>query len=190
MIFKGYLSDIGFQTFYVSKEQSNCPLIADMIRVDRKLKELDLLKNSSEVISFSYGKRMIINSNMKNLGDMSRDDILEIVDYDPVKKIVLTIGRGKPGIETPVHWIIHHARDDINAIIQLNGEKLVERFSNILPSTDIEQPSGTLEQAMEVLKTLRNSKDVVIKNKGVLFVGTSLKEVENLFFNKYRELKL
>ena len=179
--------NLSFQTFFVSREQSNCPLVSDIIRIGKKFEEHGLLKNNSGVISLGYGKRIIVNENNMDLGNLKRENILEIVDYDPVKKIVLAIGQKEPCIETSVHWLIHHARDDVNAVIQLNGEKLIERFSKNLPTTEKEYPSGSLELAKEILKTLRTSKSIVIKNKGVLFVGASLKEVEDLVLKTYEE---
>jgi ribulose-5-phosphate 4-epimerase/fuculose-1-phosphate aldolase len=172
--------NIAFQTFFASKEQSNCPLISHIVRISKKLKEMDLLKDGSGIVSLGYGKRVLINGNDVSLGDVGKEDIIEIVDYDPVKRIVLTIGNMEPNIETPVHWLIHHAREDVNMVVQINSKKLVEKFAKKLPSTEKEWPSGSLELAKEVLKTLRTGKIILIKNKGILFVGRNLKEVEDL----------
>jgi len=181
------LPNISFQTFFASREQSNCPLIPDIVRVGKKLKEMGLLKEGAGVVSLGYGRRVLINGNEKSLGDVGREDILEIVDYDPVKRVVLTIGEKEPHVETPVHWLIHHARDDVNAVIQIDNKKLAEKLSKKLPTTEKEWPSGTLELAKEILKTLRTSKGILIKNKGALFVGTSLKEVEDAIIKTCEE---
>jgi len=180
---------ISFQTFYASKEQSNCPLIPDIVRIGKKLKEMGLLKGGAGVASLGYGRRILINAGEKSLGDVGREDVLEVVDYDPVKRVVLTIGDKEPNAETPVHWLIHHARDDVNAIVQINSKKIAERFSKKLPTTEKEWPSGTLELAKEILKALRTSKGILIKNKGAIFVGTSLKEVEDLILKNYEGTK-
>jgi len=180
-------SNLSFQTFFASKEQSNCPLIPHIVRIGKKLKEMGLLKDGSGVVSLGYGKRVLINGNDVSLGDVRGEDILEIVDYNPVKRIVLTIGDKEPNVETPVHWLIHHAREDVNAVVQINSKKLVEKFSKKLPSTEKEWPSGTLELTKEILKTLRTGKIILIKNKGILFVGRNLKEVEDLIVKTYEE---
>jgi len=174
------LPSINFQTFFASREQSNCPLIPDIVRIGKKLKEMGLLKDGTGVVSLGYGRRVLINRNEKSLGDVGREDILEIVDYDPVKRVVLAIGDKEPHVETPVHWLIHHARDDVNAVVQINSKKLAKRLSKKLPATEKEWPPGTFELTKEILKTLRTGKGILIKNKGALFVGNSLKEVEDL----------
>ena len=175
----GNLKNSGVQTLFVSKEQSNCPLIPDIVRFGKKFKDLGLLEDNTEaVVSLKYGKRLLINVSSSNIGNIQINDILEIVDYNITKKIILAIGSKNPHIETPVHWLIHHARDDVNAVIHLNSEKLADRLAKKLPSTEKEKPPGTFELAKEILKILQKSKNLVIKKSGVIFVGNSLKEAE------------
>jgi len=174
------LTNLDVQTLFVSKEQSICPLIPDIVRFGKKFKDLGLLEDTTgAVVSLKYGKRILINGSSSNIGDIQIEEILEIVDYNPTKKIILAIGSKNPPIETPVHWLIHHTRDEANAVIQLNSKKLAESLEKKLPTTEKEKPPGTFELAKEVLKILRTSKNLVIKNCGVLFVGNSLKKTED-----------
>ena len=176
----GNLTNLNVQTLFVSKEQSICPLIPDIVRLGKKFKDLGLIEGTTTaVISIKYGKRLIINGSSSNIGDIKIEDILEIVDYNPTKKIILAIGSKKPPIETPVHWLIHHTRDEVNAVIHLNSEKLAGILAKKLPTTEKEKPPEPFELAKEVLKILRTSKNLVIKNSGVLFVGNSLKKAED-----------
>ncbi|MDH7517599.1 MAG: class II aldolase/adducin family protein [Candidatus Thermoplasmatota archaeon] len=178
-----------FQTFFVSREQSNCPILPEMIKLGKNLKEKGLLKDTKGIISLGYGRRVLINSNNLDIGNIKKEDILEVVDYDPAKKNLLVIGQNEPNIETPVHWIVISARNDVNAIVQLNNEKLAEKFEKKLPTTEKEQPPGTLELAKEVLKTLRKGKNIVIKNKAIFFVGASFKEIEESIIKIFEENK-
>ena len=66
---------------------------------------------------------------------------------------------------------------------------LAEKLEKKLPLTEKEYPLGTLEEAKEILRILRDSKSVIIKNQGVLFVGNSIKETEDLTLKAYEELK-
>ena len=188
-MFDKNLSISSFQTFYISKEESNCPLISEIIRIGKKLKEYEMIENSDKTImSLSYGKRLLINANNTNFVELKQKDFLEIIDYDPVKNVLLTMGPNEPCIDTSVHWLIHHSRNEVNAIIQvydIRAGKLVKK----VPITDKEHPTGTLEQAKEVLRCLRDSKIVIIKNQGIVFVGNSVKEVEELLLKTLGELK-
>ena len=85
----GNLTNLDVQTLFVSKEQSICPLIPDIVRFGKKIKDLGLLEDTTAaVVSLKYGKRLIINGSSSNIGDIKIEDILEIVDYNPTKKII------------------------------------------------------------------------------------------------------
>jgi len=188
-MFDNNLATTNFQTFYISKEESNCPLISEVVRIGKKLEDYHMVENVDKTImSISYGKRLLINANNTNFTNIKQKDFLEIVDYDPVKKVILTMGPKEPYIDTSVHWLIQHARNEVNAIIQLydiNTEKLV----NTIPITEKDYPVGSLEQAKEILKFLRDSRMVIIKNQGIMFVGSNFKEVEDLLVKTLEELK-
>jgi ribulose-5-phosphate 4-epimerase/fuculose-1-phosphate aldolase len=182
----GTLSNIRFQTFYVSKEESNCPIISDFIKIVNSLKKKDILKNTEIVLSHRYGRRILINSDKRKI---NQNDFLEIVDYDPIKNILLVIGPNQALMETPLHWFIHKSRNEINAVIQINDENLMNGLEKILIITEKEYPVGTIENIKETLKSLRKSKNIIIRNQGVLFVGSSLKEVENRILTTVEEIK-
>jgi hypothetical protein len=187
---RGNLPNFNFQTFYVSKEESNCFLISEIIKTSKRFKELDFFKKIDQIIfSLRYIKRILIIADKSNFKNIKQEDFLEIVDYDPLKKVILLIGPKEPGIETPIHWLIHNSRTEINAIIQINDRSLAEKLENKLPTTEKDYPAGTLEQAKEILKILRISKIVVIKNQSVLFVGNNSKEAEDLVIKTIEEFK-
>jgi ribulose-5-phosphate 4-epimerase/fuculose-1-phosphate aldolase len=168
-----------FQKFYISKEESNCPLILDIIKIGKKLDEHNLIKKfNSGIISIKYGKRIIINANYSDLNKIKKDDILEIIDYDPIKKIILIIGPKDPHFETPIHWMIHNARKDINIILQINNEDLLKKICNKYSTTNGSSLS-IIDLTKEILKTLRKNKKIIIKNKGIFFIGNNLKEINN-----------
>lgn len=182
--------NLSFQTFYVSKEISKCPLISEIIRVSKKFKTVGLSEDIIDIsVSLRYGKRMLINAKNIDFSKIKAEDFLEIIDYDPFKKVLLLIGPKEPRIETPVHWLIHHARNEVNAIIQIDDAQLVGQLEKKLPITEKEYPIGSLDQIKEILRKLRDSKKVVIKNQGAIFVGNSMKDAEDLVIRACEELK-
>jgi hypothetical protein len=166
-------------TLFVSRETSNCPLLSEMILLGKRLHDYGLADNETGVLSLDYGKRLLINAKNVNLTKMTAQDLVEIVDYDPLKNIMMVIGAKDPNMHTPEHWIVQKARHDINALLQITSPALSERFQNTLPTTKSDTPSGTLEAAKEILQTLRDGKTIVIKNKGLLFAGFNIKELHD-----------
>jgi hypothetical protein len=175
--------------FYLSRENSNCPIIPDFIRISKKLEDLNL-DNLSEriVISIKYGKRLVINGFSENYKTITHNDIIEIADYDPVKKIILVLGKTKPHPETTLHWIIQNARNDINAIIQIYVKEVFINKLSKFPKTKKEYSSYSLEMAKDILLLLRDNNIILVNKQSILFIDKSLKEVEKLFFDKIGEL--
>ena len=165
------------QIFYVSKEETNCPLIIEIIKLSKKLKETNILKKDSEAIfSLTFGKRMIINGTVKDFSNIKRDEFLEVVDFDPIKNNLLLIGPVEPKIETSLHWMIHHARNDVNFVVQIKKTNIINKIKDI-DVTD-KYPIGSLDNTKEVLKALRTNKKVIIKNNGLLIVGRNIADIE------------
>jgi len=167
------------QTFFVSRETSNCPLISEMITLGRKLDEIGLANDETGIVSFDYGKRLLINAKNIDIKKMTQHDVVEIVDYNPLKNNMMVIGTKEPCLETPVHWIIQKARHDFNVLLQINSTRLFEKYKGTLPTTEIETPPMTLDRAKELLKTLRAGKTILIKNEGILFGAINIKEMQN-----------
>ena len=186
----GEIPNICFKTFYVSKEESNCPLIPDIVRIGKQLKEIGLIDDESTAfISLGYGKRILINGNVEDYANISRNELIEVADFDPLKKILLVLGTNEPRLETSVHWMIHHARDDVNVIVQINNEGIIQKIGTKYPATSKDYLPGTLDQIKNVLKLLRNNKKVVLHNQGVLIVSSNIKEIDEMISKTVEELK-
>ena len=177
------------QTVFVSREISNCPLISDMIQLGRSLKQYGITDNESGMLSLNYGKRMLINAKNVDIKTMTQQDVVEIVDYDPLKNIMMAIGSKDPCREAPVHWIIQKARHDINALLQINSITIYKKLEGMLPTTEKETQPGTLERAKEILRTARKEKTIAIRNEGVLFAGMQLREIQKALENQLGEQK-
>ena len=177
------------QTLFVSRETSNCPLISEMIKLGHSLQQLGIPDNETGVVSMDYGKRLLINAKNIDIKKMTQQDIVEIVDYDALKNVMMVIGPKDPAFETPVHWIIQKARHDINALLQINSPTLFERFQKTLPMTEKETQPSILERAKDILKTLRNGKTILLKNEGMIFVGFNIKEINDALHRHLGEQK-
>ena len=171
----------GFQTFYNSREQSRCPLIPEIVRIYQDFIDKNILDDESyAVISIRYGKRILINgSNNSKFSEI--ENFLEVVDYDPVKNIVLVIGPALPYRETPIHCLIQNARRGVNSIIQINSKKIFEKL-NCNIQNQIEEKNNYLEYAKDILTILRENNFVMIKDKGIIVVGKNIFDSkQNLF---------
>ncbi len=157
------------EVVYLSKEVVKNPLIHDMVEAGKVLKEKKYVTGTYGNMSIRYGKRIIITATHSDLGNLGEEDFVEVVDYNPVTNIAMVIGVKEPSMETPMHWLIY-SRNDINAIIHTH------KIFDGVETTEEEKPEGSLELAMQALKTLRNRKLINLKNHGSVAVGRSIKE--------------
>lgn len=173
------LPNASLQIFSVSRETSNCPLIPEMVQLSRELDRLGIRDDETGVISVDYGRRLLINAKQSGVKTITQQDVVEIVDYDPLKNIMMVIGPKDPTLDAPVHWIVQKARQDINALLQINSITLFKRFQTKLPTTENTPPAASLEQAKEILKTLQKGKTILIKEKGIVFAGININEIQH-----------
>ena len=172
------LQGLFFQTFYVSKEESNCPLIADILRLSKKLQNIN---NAS--ISHRYGKRVLINNSDIKPEKTKKEDFLEIVDYNPFKKTIMVMGKNKPAKDAPLHWFIINYREEINAVVLIKDKGYMQKFEDKIPIAEKNLPIWSIEKIKEIMKLLSDNKKIYLKNSGVLYVGKSLKEIEDIVSN-------
>ena len=157
------------KTFFLSREKVKNPLIEEIKKAGKIVKEKGLVEESFGNISIRYGNRMIITASKSDLGNLSNEDFVEVVDYNPFTDIAIAIGLKEPSIETPMHWLIYRL-PEVNAIIHVH-----KIFENV-PTTEKYAPAGSVELAMEVLKVLKKGKLVNILKHGSIAVGINLKE--------------
>ncbi len=164
-----------FQTFYVSKEESACPLIPNIFNLAKTLNKLKIEGDSNFTISIKFGKRIIINSEKSNFKNLEISDILEVVDYNPIKKTALIIGKKSPSENLPIHWIVQNAKDHVNFVLQIDNKDL--SIKNI-PETNIQGKTISIDLIKDILRTLKEKNEIIVKNKGLIIVGQSLKDIE------------
>lgn len=178
---EGGLTNLALQVFYVSREETNCPLTLEMIKTGKNLKEKEILTDkNSATISMKYGKRILINSKVKDFSKIQKEELMEVVDYNPLNNNLLVIGPKDPKVETTLHWMIHHARDEVNVIVQINDKKLLENTEEKEMLSAEKTPLYNIEFIKQALKKLREDKKIFIKDKGAIYVGKNSKDVTKM----------
>jgi ASC-1-like (ASCH) protein len=177
-----------FQSIKVSNEISNFKLISEMIKLIKKLNEkLNLKIDENKIISVKYGKRIVLNSENSNLKKIQIDDFIEIVDYNPIKKLFLTIGTHEPDFNMTLHWIIQNARKKANLLVQLNSNLLINHIIKKKNEEEKQIPDNSIEIAKDILIKLRASNTAYLENYGIFIIGNSFNDIE-IIINKLTEL--
>ncbi|MDI6806550.1 MAG: class II aldolase/adducin family protein [Candidatus Aenigmarchaeota archaeon] len=171
-----------FKTVFLSKE-TNIPANKrkELLRCGRTFSEMGLgpflSGNWAGNLSFRLGKKIVITAGGANLGKLEKDDLVEVIDCDVDNKIVKVIGKKEPSSETMLHWFIYKKRPEVNAVLHGHDKGVMKKAEKLnLPITEKEQPYGTLELAMEVLKILDDHDYIILKNAGILSLGKNVEE--------------
>jgi len=180
-----------FQSIKISNEISNFKFIPEIIKLIKKINEkLNLKIDENIIISVKYGKRIVINSKNSNLKKIKIDDFIEIVDYNPIKKLFLIIGAHEPDFNMTLHWIIQNARKKENLLVQLNSNLLINRIIKKKKYGKEKQiPYNSIEIAKEILIKLRTSNTVYIENFGIFIIGNSFNDIEIIINRLIEDVK-
>jgi L-fuculose-phosphate aldolase len=185
--------ETGFQTFFASREISKCSLVGDIISTSKRLYEIGLFERNIGEISVRYGNRIVMTTNNSNMKNLSLEDLVEIVDYDPIKQVALVIGLNEPSREVQMHWLIYRARKDVNAIIHVNDLAALDKVdivkSGNIPVIEKGERYNAIKSTLEVIKALKDSKYVLIRDYGSVAIGMNLKDAEEIVMKIHEECK-
>ena len=144
-------SSILGSTFFASREPVRNPLTLKMLHAARAIASKDLSLVGSMSHRLTRGFLVTIDA---QLGAMGEGDIVEVTDYDPVRKTSIVIGMKEPSTYVPLHWLALRTHPELLCSLLIITDKVpagVKVFSStLLP--------GSFEEAMEVAKALKSSK--------------------------------
>ena len=179
-----------FQSIKISNEISNFKFIPEIIKLIKKINEkLNLKIDENIIISVKYGKRIVINSKNSNLKKIKIDDFIEIVDYNPIKKLFLTIGANEPDFNMTLHWIIQNARKKENLLVQLNSNLLINRIIKKKYGKEKQIQYNSIEIAKDILIKLRTSNTTYIENFGIFIIGNNFNDIEIIINRLIEDVK-
>jgi hypothetical protein len=169
-------------TFFASREPVRNTMTLKLVKACQEM------GSQEPALMGSLGYRLVrgfLLTTDGNFNTMREGDIVEVTDYDPVRKTSLVIGLREPSKFVPLHWLS----------LQTNPDKLVTLFLFVDPAPpgiDIFSSKllhGSFEEAMEVAKVLKASKkDVIFIDGGGLFMVSKNLETLSKDFKALLEL--
>jgi hypothetical protein len=171
------------QTFFVSHKLATGSPISDIISAIKKIAELTKSDDTKGMISIGFGKRIIVTANPTHLHTIHQDHLVEIVDYDAYKQVLLIMGKNEPINDVAVHWMIHHAKHEIGAILLIKNYKDTEQISSLINPINAYPHGSILERSKTILKALQKEKILYLEDEGILITGRTIVEIQNQLAN-------
>ena len=180
-----------FQTVFQSKEIPHHPAVTKMIKWGRRLAELDLAPRQGNAcagnLSFRAPSGFIITAAGADLGNLTGDDLVLVVEVKQDPHSVTVQGKKEPSSESFLHHAIYAARPHVQAVFHGHDDLVLRCAQEIhLPVTAREQPYGSLELVEEVLQVLRDHNYLVIRNHGFIALGREMDQAGKEALEKHR----
>jgi len=163
----------------ISKEESNCPLIPMLIEISQIGKEKLNAGNSFFLPSIVFGKRVVIPRSFLEVDKIKHDDVVELIDYNPVTKTLLYLGPNIPSDDVAAHFLVHHAKKEIQAMMQIKNPLVNNKMKKRIPQVTLDEPVNTLEKAKKWLKVLQKT-DVFFSDEYLIITASSIKKIKHI----------
>lgn len=159
-------------SFFASREPVRDPQALSLVHACRAMASKDPSLAGSISLRRPHGQ--LVSADVE-LGTMSEDGIVDLKDYDPVRRTSMVIGLKEPSVYVPLHWLALRTHPGLNVSMLLLRESVpegIEVFSSSLLH-------GSFEEAMEVVKAMKASKvpAMFISGVGLLLLAKDLEEL-------------
>jgi ribulose-5-phosphate 4-epimerase/fuculose-1-phosphate aldolase len=187
---------IKFNVRFLEKKVRDYPIQKELIEWGERLSKLSCIPtypnlehppiiSSAGNLSARIGDRFIITAAGSNLGALSNNNFVEVLDVDMSEKLIQAKGVEEPSSETMLHYSIYQKRHDVQVIFHGHNQQLLVHCSQLgLKSTKKWYPYGTLELMNSVCEVLGNDDTILImKDHGFISFGKTCQQAGNNIIN-------
>lgn len=123
-------------------------------------------------ISLRTGRSFIMLAEAKKVSDIKREDMVEVVDYDPARHAAMYVGKAQPGEHLTLLWFLYRAFEDVGAIAIIpapEGRKL----PLVEPSLEYKTP----QTCLAALPFFRSHRAALLPGEQAVYLLRSLDEL-------------
>ncbi len=169
-----------FRTVFARRAVSGDERLGQLLKWCRRWAVLGLVGDTVGNLSFRTVNGFIINRTAGDLGGITRQEFVEVLEADRDARELTVAGLYEPSSESLMHAGIYVARPEMNAVFHGHSEKLLAAAERLgLPVTTREQPYGTPELVAEILDMLGGHKFVIMRQHGFVSLGRTMDEAGN-----------
>ncbi|MGA2605782.1 MAG: class II aldolase/adducin family protein [Verrucomicrobiia bacterium] len=166
-----------FRTVFARRAVSGDERLGELLKWCRRWAALGLVGDTVGNLSFRTANGFLINRTAGDLGGITRQEFVEVIQADRERAELTVVGLYEPSSESLMHAGIYAARPEINAVFHGHHQRLLAEAERLgLPITASEQPYGTPELVAEILKALDGHRFVVMRNHGFVSFGATMEE--------------
>ena len=177
---------VAFNTIFVINTQPSDTKITQLAQWGKSFYSMGLVQGMEGNLSFRTQLGFIISGTGIPLNALTQETVAEVtgVVYGLARNSVYVKGQVVPSRESILHSQIYEERSDINAIFHVHDSVLTRQAEKLgIPITGEEKEAGSRELAEEAVKLLKYSGDLnyfVLRNHGIVALGTTMDEAGRL----------
>jgi ribulose-5-phosphate 4-epimerase/fuculose-1-phosphate aldolase len=166
-----------FRTIFARRAVSGDERLGELLKWCRRWAALGLVGDTVGNLSFRTVNGFIINRTAGDLGGITRQEFVEVIDADRDTRTLTVAGLYEPSSESLMHAGIYAARPGVNAVFHGHSERLLAEAERLgLSITAREQPYGTPELVAEMVSALDGHTVVIMRNHGFVSLGATMDE--------------
>jgi ribulose-5-phosphate 4-epimerase/fuculose-1-phosphate aldolase len=175
-------SIITFSSVFLDKTPPDDAHIGEMIQWGQQLHVSGSITDIESSLSIRTKMGFIITGSNITLDSIKKDEVVEVrgVVFGLNRPSIYVKGTIAPSREALLHSCIYEALPQINAVFVISGQNILATAEKLdIPSTMMEQSAGSQELAQEAANMVKSHMTVrsfVLKNYGVITLGTNVAE--------------
>jgi ribulose-5-phosphate 4-epimerase/fuculose-1-phosphate aldolase len=166
-----------FRTVFARRAVSGDERMGELLKWCRRWAALGLVGDTVGNLSFRTVNGFIVNRTAGDLGGITRQEFVEVIETDRDTRMLTVAGLYEPSSESMMHAGIYAARLEVDAVFHGHSDRLLAKAERLgLPITANEQPYGTPELVAEILNALDGHKFVIMRNHGFVSMAATMDE--------------
>ena len=131
-------------------------------------------KSPTAVLAIRYGKNFVLSPDDKKVLGLTREDLVEVADYDPVRNSLLYIGKQAPGRFSPFLWFVFRTFPEVNAVVILPEHK------GDVTTLDMDLTYINSKSSLEAMPFFKKNRAGRISTGETVFLLDSINEAESV----------
>jgi hypothetical protein len=170
--------------FFMGREEVSSGFVAEFRRALDPLREMERRKMRSfrGSISARYGMHFAITGvgfvplfrdGVRGESKLRADELVEVVEYDPVRHCIMAIGKAEPPLDSPLHWFAHRCFPQNRAFVRFAGDEDARPDGDI-PRLDINPAVYDSGVCLKIMEALKEGHALALGDGSVLVTGADL----------------